>query len=272
MNRRDAIILAVLLNTGLLAVLFMTAVSTNDEVVDSTELNRMVMTTPSLLKAKEPEIIRIAVLAPELQATDEWDNVLKDYASSITSQTIVHDEETADELEKEVMQQLVASHGPVPKTDKMPKVTTAGALSGKFIEIKVKRGDALEKIARANGTTTEAIRKINQLSNDKLTIGQALKIPVTGSAAEVAMVEMAPAPMQVSTPAMVAVPSKVAAAVQSVAKAADASVEYYTMKAGDNPWKISKQFHVKFDDLLKLNNLNEEKAKNLKIGDRIRVR
>jgi LysM repeat protein len=47
--------------------------------------------------------------------------------------------------------------------------------------------------------------------------------------------------------------------------------EYYVIKSGDNPWKIAKQFHVKFDDLLKLNNLDEEKARNLKIGDKIRI-
>lgn len=47
---------------------------------------------------------------------------------------------------------------------------------------------------------------------------------------------------------------------------------YHTVKSGDNPWKIAKQHGVKYDDILRLNNLNEEKARNLKIGDRIRVK
>ena len=44
------------------------------------------------------------------------------------------------------------------------------------------------------------------------------------------------------------------------------------MKKGDNPWKIAKQFNVRFEDLLKMNNLDEERARNMKIGDKIRVK
>lgn len=47
---------------------------------------------------------------------------------------------------------------------------------------------------------------------------------------------------------------------------------YHVVKSGDNPWKIAKQYGVKYDDILRLNNLNEEKARNLKIGDKIRVK
>jgi peptidoglycan DL-endopeptidase LytF len=49
-------------------------------------------------------------------------------------------------------------------------------------------------------------------------------------------------------------------------------IEYYVIKSGDNPWKVAKKFHVKYEDLLALNGLNEEKAKNLKIGQKIRIR
>ncbi len=48
--------------------------------------------------------------------------------------------------------------------------------------------------------------------------------------------------------------------------------EWYVMKSGDNPWKVAKTHKIKFDDLLKLNGLNEERARNLKPGDRIRIR
>ena len=48
--------------------------------------------------------------------------------------------------------------------------------------------------------------------------------------------------------------------------------EWYVMKSGDNPWKVAKNNKIKFDDLLKLNGLNEERARNLKPGDRIRIR
>lgn len=42
---------------------------------------------------------------------------------------------------------------------------------------RVKSGDSLEKIARANGVTTTAIKELNNLSNDRINIGQVLKLP-----------------------------------------------------------------------------------------------
>lgn len=42
---------------------------------------------------------------------------------------------------------------------------------------KVKSGDNLEKIAKANGTTIKALRETNQLASDKIREGQTLKIP-----------------------------------------------------------------------------------------------
>ena len=41
---------------------------------------------------------------------------------------------------------------------------------------RVKAGDSLEKIARAHNTTAESIRKINALNNDKIIVGQELKV------------------------------------------------------------------------------------------------
>jgi LysM repeat protein len=42
---------------------------------------------------------------------------------------------------------------------------------------KVQAGDSLEKIARMHKTTVQILREINQLSNDRIIIGQTLKIP-----------------------------------------------------------------------------------------------
>jgi LysM repeat protein len=47
---------------------------------------------------------------------------------------------------------------------------------------------------------------------------------------------------------------------------------YYTMKTGDSPWKVAKQNNMNLDDLLRLNNLDEEKARSLKVGDKIRIK
>ncbi|HSX13751.1 MAG TPA: LysM domain-containing protein [Chlamydiales bacterium] len=48
--------------------------------------------------------------------------------------------------------------------------------------------------------------------------------------------------------------------------------EYYIVKVGDNPWGIAMKHHMKLEELLKLNQLNEEKARKLKPGDRLRTR
>jgi LysM repeat protein len=50
------------------------------------------------------------------------------------------------------------------------------------------------------------------------------------------------------------------------------SDEYYIVKAGDNPWKIAKRFHLSFERLLLINHLDEAKARNLKIGQKLRIR
>ncbi|NGX46548.1 MAG: hypothetical protein K940chlam2_01740, partial [Chlamydiae bacterium] len=45
-----------------------------------------------------------------------------------------------------------------------------------------------------------------------------------------------------------------------------------TVVSGDNPWTIAVKNRIKVDQLLKLNGLNEEKARCLKPGDRLRIR
>src|SRR4029079_13794017 len=112
--------------------------------------------------------------------------------------------------------------------------------------ITVKKGDTLEKIARANGTTIKKITEANQLKNDTLSIGQTLRVPVSSEKKTTAK-----KPLKAS-------------------EVADA--QYHTVKTGDNPWKIAKQYNIKVDELLKWNNLDEEKARNLKIGDKLKVK
>ena len=63
----------------------------------------------------------------------------------------------------------------------------------------VKSGDTLTKIAKAHGTTVQAIESANGLSTTKIKVGQKLKIPSKGEAAAAAPV--APAPVMDTTPA-----------------------------------------------------------------------
>lgn len=109
-------------------------------------------------------------------------------------------------------------------------------------EIVVQKGDSLDRIAKKYSTSVDALLKCNHLSSTFLKVGQKLKLPPQTTKA---------------TPAPLFTPE---------------GAEYYTMKVGDNPWSIAMKHHLKVDELLKLNGLNEEKARKLKPGDRLRIR
>ena len=50
------------------------------------------------------------------------------------------------------------------------------------------------------------------------------------------------------------------------------TAKYYTVKPGDNPWTIAMKHHIKVDDLLKMNDLDNHKAKKLRPGDKLKIR
>jgi len=237
MSRRDIIIITVLINAGLLAILFMTATNTDqDQVVHQPEINLALATASEIPRSRPP----VSIQHKEEPVADEVDSVIRDFVGA-SSQTIVLEEE--NDLDGEN-----ATAAAVQEEENS---------SGPYVEVKVKRGDFLEKIARANGTSVEVIKKTNHLASEKIAVGQVLRIPLKSP----------------KTPS-----GAVQAASISVAKVVESKIisqgdpQYYTIKSGDNPWKIAKQYQVKFEELLKLNNLDEEKARSLKIGDKIRVK
>jgi LysM repeat protein len=116
-------------------------------------------------------------------------------------------------------------------------------------EAHVKKGDTLEKIARAHHTTVDEIIKLNHLPSSFLRVGQVLKLPAEKTLS--------------AKTAKSAMPEKLKQ---------DTGPDYYTVKVGDNPWMIAIKHHLKLEELLKLNGLNEEKARKLKPGDRLRIK
>ncbi len=110
-----------------------------------------------------------------------------------------------------------------------------------FKEVKVKKGDVLERIARQNHVSVSELMKVNKLTSTRLKIGQVLRIPSSTASKTVSN--------SVTT----------------------AGAQYYTVKAGDNPWTIAVKHHMKVEELLKLNNMDEQKARRLKAGDKIRI-
>lgn len=250
MNRRDTIIIAVLLNAGLLAILFVMAINNDDNIAADPNVSSAIVDVTEQSISLPQEAVTISTPTSQQISSpsgDEIDNALKQYANN--PQLILVDEES-EPANKEILEPPPAISTTPPQNPEPPPSTQ----HPEYVDVTVKKGDALEKIARANNTTVDAIKKANNLTSNKLKIGQSLKVPVDTKKASTTSAQAKPA------------------ASNNNAKIASAEPEFYTIKKGDNPWKIAKQFRVKFDDLLKMNNLDEEKARNLKVGDKIRVK
>jgi peptidoglycan DL-endopeptidase LytF len=220
MSRRDMIIIAVLLNAAVLSFLFLTATRQGGDE-DFQPIYEQVISLDfpeESSKEAKPGVIEL-----EAGPRDEVDQAIKPY--------------------------LTGQESPLPpiETFRDQSVQETKVDPKEFTEVTVKRGDVLEKIARVNGTTVKELKRFNNLSNDKISIGQVLKIPKAGATAAV----VTPAAQPVEAPS---------------------TAQYYVVKAGDNPWKIARLNKVKVEDLLTLNGLTEESARNLKVGDKIRVR
>lgn len=233
MNRRDTIIVAVLLNAAIIAVLLIMAVSTDEEVLY--ERPSATIEAPAEISLIQPDDAPQTTILLEHQSVG-FEDVLGDYPASPDEYFIVEDD--LGLISKKPA--AVTSNAQAPSTTENDDI--------KVINISVKKGDSLDKIARANGSTIEAIKQLNKLKSERLSIGQQLKVPV-GS----------------KKPATIAQADK-------PATPKDPDAEYYTLKSGDTPWKIAKQQHVSMENILQLNKLNEEKARNLKVGDKIRIR
>lgn len=221
MTRKETILITVLVNTGLLAVLFVMAMRTDDEPLPT------INETPQALVLQEELAPPMEILAVNT-TNDEVDNLLKEFVPEATPQEEPYVTPPAEPTPAATQ----------PQDDEDVRV----------VEVTVKRGDALEKIARANHTSVSAIRKANNLKNDQLKIGQVLKVPAGIPKKEAVAVKADPTPTVSGDPI------------------------YYTVKPGDNPWKIAKTYSVTPEDILKLNNMSPDKAKNLKVGDKIRVK
>ena len=224
MTRRDTIIVAALVNAGLLVVLFVSALKTEEgreEIAYKKE-------PPAYVVHEKP-----ARKETKRVVGDEIDQVLKQYTKP---EPVEVKKEAApvssfvEDLNKP-KEPIVAMPKPVQKE--------------KSVEVTVQKGDVLEKIARRNKTTVSEIMRVNELTSTQLKIGQVLKMPAQANAPEKKAEEKSPLD--------------------------PTSAKYYVVKPGDNPWTIAVKNHIKVEELLKLNNMNEEKARKLRPGDKIRI-
>ncbi len=229
-SRRDTILIAVFVNVALISVLFLTASHYDADLLreprdSKREVKRLAYEEKKVEKPM-PIVESTKVKSQESTLVDEVDSVLKAYASNLQRQ-------------KPGAQEILSPDTLQPERE--------------YIDVTVKKGDALSKIAKANGTTEKELKRINNLKTERIDVGWVLKVPVLRpgevAAGEDLVVEMEEQPI-------VAVADPV----------------YYVVKNGDNPWTIARKHNVRFEDILRLNGLSEEKARNLQIGDKVRVR
>jgi LysM repeat protein len=241
MSRRDTIIIAVLLNAGLLIVLFATSLKSDSEAPEASAL-------ASAPKVEEVQNVQPLAVASTVQtpAGDEVDQMMKQFtppAIGDNKTNFAADLQAIGSQESAPLAPIASA--PAPE----PVAAPVAAPASSFKEVKVKKGDVLERIARNNHVSVDEIMKANNLSSTRLKIGQVLKVP-SGSKSS----------------------AKAENSFAAAKPADDVSSKYYTIKVGDNPWTIAVKNHMKVEELLKLNNLDEEKARRLKPGDKIRIK
>ena len=251
MSRRDTIIVAALINAGLLIILFVSALK------NPSPSETLVMAPENLSHHSLDSSVKSDVKAV---MGDEVDQVLSQYSKQNPLQsapvTLVSETPVVQEI-----QQPVVAVAPAPTenfvddlnaltkaTEQVAtqEVSVVSAPFATFVEVKIKKGDVLEKIARGHQCSVQEIMKVNKLSSTNLKIGQVLRIPTKGHPAVAKNV------VPVST--------------------TDTALKYYVVKSGDNPWTIAVKNHIKVEELLKLNNMDEAKARKLKPGDQILIR
>ncbi len=240
MTRRDTIIFAVLINTGLLVILFATAMKSEDPSAAQLAVIETKDQTQELAVA-EP------ALAPQDPNVDEVDHLL----SQLSSRSFAHNAQGVL-VDKERRQQNTsqARSLPVQHREEVAPSSVAQKPDNEYVEITVKRGDVLERIARANGTTVDSLMKTNNLFDSRLRIGQVLKVLVVKANGQ----------------------TETALASKTEDSKSPTGPQYYTVRSGDNPWIIALRYRMNVDELLHLNGLDEDKARRLKPGDKLRVR
>ncbi len=244
MNKKDIVVISVLVNAGLLVILLISALTSRESYLVSSSAK-----VASDILQKDAKGMVETTVAEEGFAMSAEENLGLEgvvhqlpeaaFAPVENNESVTVDLAMPQEMQRD---QNVGLETGTPSENVSPEnVLTESANSEvKCIEIKVKSGDSLDRLARRYHVTIKEIQKANNLSNSFLKQGQNLKIPVTtGRAAKIE---------------------------------ASSSSRYYTVKPGESPWTIAMKHHLKVGDLLKMNNLDNRKAKRLRPGDKLRVR
>jgi len=160
----------------------------------------------------------------------------------------------------------------------------------------VAAGDTLTRVASLHGVTIEAIEKENGITTySMIRVGQVLKIPGAASsaagkkpqpaaskpvaakpapsdaAAKQAFINTKTEAVPVKATVISATPKAPAAASQPTETAAVpvAGDDTYVVVKGDNPYSIAKKLEVSYNDLIKVNNI--EDPTKIQIGQKLKI-
>ncbi|EPP34532.1 lysM domain protein [Chlamydia ibidis] len=243
MNRRDTIIIAAVVNAVLLLVLFTTAKHADSKNVDiplGVVPSKVVEIAPQLEKVVEKSSEVVVEAGPQRIVKEELAAQFTESKPVVVNPVPIS---VAPQAAAPVKSPTVAHLTPAnPEVSDSTKERES--VHPSYTTIVVKKGDFLERIARANQTTVATLMQINDLSSTQLKIGQVIKVPVS---------------------------DKVASPKNPQAKVVDPE-DYYIVQDGDSPWTIALRHHIRLEELLKMNDLDEQKARKLRAGDRLRIR
>ena len=246
MNRRNTIIIAAAVNAVLLVVLFVTARHSEQEIEYPQKISpiKILEPVPVVAKASPSPEKNPEVIAKPTQVVRNPVVSKAELAAQFTDKNLPSETDKKSLSPKEAP--TVSKEISTTTIPEIPVVSTVAPdkpqEKEEFSTVIVKKGDVLERIARAHHTTVSVLMQFNDLSSTQLQIGQVLRVPKTSKVEQ---------DIQVKTPN---------------------PEDYYVVKEGDSPWAIALSNGIRLDELLKLNGLDEQKARRLRPGDRLRIR
>lgn len=159
MSRRDTIIIAVLVNVGLLTILFATATHSDSEQELSSQSE--VLHPAPTTAAPEPALDPV-----QLQ---------RHFSASVEKR---EQKELLSPSRRAVSQPIRAMAAPSQPVQRVAVKKESQATPVASGRVRVKQGDVLSKIAQAHGTTVQELMEVNQLTSTRLKVGQELKLPL----------------------------------------------------------------------------------------------
>jgi LysM repeat protein len=163
MSRKDTILIAILVNIGVLTVLFMTSIKHPTLMINSS--GEVAIETKS------------AALPAPKQALDQVDLVLSQYEEKKKTIEIAPPPPVEHRVREQPAMVIPATSHSFESKKEPALVANSDLTPSDWITIEIKSGDVLEKIAKNHGCSVEELKRVNHLSSPHLYIGQTLYVP-----------------------------------------------------------------------------------------------